>query len=126
VGDEELQGLNLLFVAGLPADEAAPVAARARARGILVNVEDLPELCDFHVPAAVRRGDLILTVSTGGKAPGLSKHLREWLEGHFGSEWQKRVDDLGEAREAWRADGLPPSEVSKRTGEMIAAERWLS
>jgi precorrin-2 dehydrogenase/sirohydrochlorin ferrochelatase len=124
--EAEYAGLSLLFVAGLGSDEATPIAARARARGVLVNVEDVPDLCDFHVPASVRRGDLILTVSTGGKAPGLSRHLREWLEARFSADWQKRLDDLGEARLAWRADGLLPSEVSRRTGEFIAEQGWLS
>ncbi len=67
---------------------SARLAQLARDAGVLVNVEDVPDLCDFHVPAAVRRGDLLLTVSTGGRAPGLSRILREWLETPF----RRRMD----------------------------------
>jgi precorrin-2 dehydrogenase/sirohydrochlorin ferrochelatase len=67
-GPIEFGDCRLVFVAGLePADNAA-LAAAARARGIPINVEDVPECCDFHVPALVRRGDLLLTVSTAGAA----------------------------------------------------------
>ncbi len=55
--DAVLEALQLLFVAGLQEGEARHLAGRARALGVLVNVEDVLPLCDFHVPAIVRRGD---------------------------------------------------------------------
>src|SRR5579871_6206317 len=68
-----LPPVSVLFIAGLDSEVAMALAGRARAAGILVNVEDFPELCDFHVPAIVRRGELLLTASTGGRAPGLAR-----------------------------------------------------
>ncbi|HEY0105880.1 MAG TPA: NAD(P)-dependent oxidoreductase [Rhizomicrobium sp.] len=121
-----LPRLDILFVAGLDRDAAAALAGEARAIGILVNVEDVPELCDFHVPAVVRRGDLVLTASTGGRAPGLARQLREWLEGRFGPEWTVHLDDVGSARSAWRAGGLAPEEVSRRTRELVSQKGWLA
>lgn len=97
--DEVLAGLQLLFVAGTPEGEARALAARARALGVLVNVEDVLPLCDFHVPAVVRRGDLLLTVSTGGQVPGLSRALRESLALQFGPEWNERLRELSKARD---------------------------
>jgi precorrin-2 dehydrogenase/sirohydrochlorin ferrochelatase len=123
--DAALSGLHLLFVAGLEKSQAASLAARARSQGILVNVEDVPELCDFHMPAIVRRGDLALTVSTSGKAPGLSRLIREWLERSIGAEWRERLDRLTEARAGWRAEGLTPGEVSRRIRELVTREGWL-
>ena len=123
--DDELAGLRLLFVAGLPEADARPLAARARSKGVLVNVEDVPDLCDFHVPAIVRRGDLVLSVSTGGRVPGLARRLRESLERQFGPEWSGRLDELSDARESWRAEGLAPQDVSRRTRERIAERGWL-
>ena len=123
--DGELAGLRLLFVAGLPEADARPLAARARGKGVLVNVEDVPDLCDFHVPAIVRRGDLVLSVSTGGRVPGLARRLRESLERQFGPEWSGRLDELSDARESWRAEGLAPQDVSRRTRERIAERGWL-
>jgi precorrin-2 dehydrogenase / sirohydrochlorin ferrochelatase len=121
-----LPRLDILFVAGLPRQASTELARAARAVGILVNVEDVPELCDFHVPAVVRRGDLVLTASTGGQAPGLARRLREWLEGQFGSEWTERMADVGSARAQWRASGLPPDEVSRRTRDFVSQRGWLS
>jgi precorrin-2 dehydrogenase/sirohydrochlorin ferrochelatase len=121
--DGPLPSVRVLFIAGLDASAAATLTARARAVGILVNAEDIPELCDFHVPAIVRRGDLVLTASTGGRAPGLARRLREWLESHFGPEWSGRVSDVGTARDGWRADGLPPEEISRRTRDFVSG--WL-
>ena len=123
--DSTLTGLRLLFVAGLDTDRAFSLASRARAVGVLVNVEDEPQLCDFHVPAIVRRGDLVLTVSTGGYAPGLARRLREWLEQQLGQEWQGRLKAVSEARSSWRADGVPPAEVSRRTSALIDERGWL-
>jgi precorrin-2 dehydrogenase/sirohydrochlorin ferrochelatase len=121
----EITGLRLLFVAGMPLAEAERLAGRARAAGILVNVEDVPELCDFHVPATVRRGDLLLSISTGGKAPGLARMIREWLEARFGPQWSYRLDHLGQRRLQWRGEGQSASEVSRRTREFVEQRHWL-
>lgn len=122
---DALEGLSVLFVAGLEVSQAAVLAQRARAAGVLVNVEDRPELCDFHVPAMVRRGDLMLTVSTAGRSPGLARRLREWLEERFGGEWHGHVAELGDERARWRAEGVPAGEIAARTRALIDAKGWL-
>jgi precorrin-2 dehydrogenase/sirohydrochlorin ferrochelatase len=121
----ELSGLAVLFVAGLGADQSHHLAAAARSAGVLVNVEDQPELCDFHVPAAVRRGDLLFTVSTGGRSPGLSRLLREELARRFGPQWSERVDEIARSRSDWRAAGIEPRSVSERTRELVKSRGWL-
>ena len=121
----DLAGLHLLFVAGLDKQASAAVAQTARTAGVPVNVEDEPGLCDFHVPAQIRRGELLLTVSTGGKSPGLSKALREELEQRFGPEWSERLDQMARLRDAWRKQGVSAEAVSSRTRDHIAASGWL-
>lgn len=123
--ETSLEGIQILFIAGLTSHNSAALAKKARSAGILVNVEDAPDLCDFHVPAIVRRGDLVLTASTGGRAPGLARRLREWLEEHFGPEWDARTEELGRTRAAWRAEGVPAHEVSERSRRLIAEKGWL-
>jgi precorrin-2 dehydrogenase/sirohydrochlorin ferrochelatase len=125
VPDALLEGLQLLFVAGLPDGEARDLAGRARALGVLVNVEDVLPLCDFHVPAIVRRGELLLTASTGGQVPGLARALRERLADEFGPEWTVRLKELGAARARWRSQGLSPHEVSRQVRELIVRMGWL-
>jgi precorrin-2 dehydrogenase/sirohydrochlorin ferrochelatase len=120
-----LEGISLLFVAGLGRQRAAALARRAQSKGVLVNVEDVPELCNFHVPAIVRRGDLAFTISTSGKAPGLARLLREKVEALFGAEWAGRTNQIAAARVAWRAEGVAPEIVSRRTRDLVAREGWL-
>lgn len=121
----DLEGAAVVFVAGLPADETARIVAHARAVGALVNAEDQPEFCDFHVPAVVRRGDLLLTVSTGGKAPGLSQKIKTHLEDQFGPAWSQRVRSVVEARTRWRAEGRAKAEVARLTQALVEREGWL-
>jgi precorrin-2 dehydrogenase / sirohydrochlorin ferrochelatase len=123
--DEALEVLQLLFVAGLPVGEAQLLAERARRLGVLVNVEDVPTLCDFHVPAIVRRGDLLLTASTGGQVPGLSRALRESLSEQFGPEWTTRLKELRLARARWRSEGHSLADVSKMVRAFVEQEGWL-
>jgi siroheme synthase-like protein len=103
-----------LCVAG-SADPAvrAAVAAEARAGGVLVNVMDDVPNCDFAAPAVVRRGDLVVAVGTGGRAPALARRLRAELEGRFGPEWAELVDLVGEVRAATLGD-LPDLEERAR------------
>ena len=123
--DAVLEPLQLLFVAGLSEGESRLLAGRARALGVLVNVEDVLPLCDFHVPAVVRRGELLLTASTGGAVPGLARALREWLADSFGPEWTGRLKDLSVARAKWRSAGFSPAEVSAKVRALIVERGWL-
>jgi siroheme synthase-like protein len=75
------------------------VFAAARDRGVLLNVMDDPDHCDFAAPAVVRRGELVIAVSTGGRSPALASRLRRLLEERFGPEWEELVSLLGEVRE---------------------------
>jgi precorrin-2 dehydrogenase / sirohydrochlorin ferrochelatase len=79
--------------------ERASIHGVGRAWGVLVNVMDDPEHCDFAAPAIVRRGDLAIAISTGGRSPALARRLREELEERFGSEWKEILDVVGDVRE---------------------------
>lgn len=73
-------GVRLAFVAPGDEAEAEAVAQSLRARGLLVNVVDRPELCDFTVPAIVDRAPVTIAVGTGGASASLAKALKERLE----------------------------------------------
>lgn len=121
----ELDQAATIFIGDLSVDEAEPIVAKARALRKLVNTEDVPHLCDFHVPAIVRRGDLILSVSTRGMAPALARRIKEYLARRFGPEWAERVAALGQARSSWRADGADANAVRANTDRFIAERGWL-
>jgi precorrin-2 dehydrogenase/sirohydrochlorin ferrochelatase len=123
---DDMHGAALLMMAGLSEEEAAPLAAVARGLGIFVNAEDKPLLSDFHMPAMVRRGDLLMTVSTNGAAPGLASRLCRQLARTFGPEWAERLDTLSAERARLRSQGLTPGDVRRRLDDFIGTNGWLS
>jgi precorrin-2 dehydrogenase/sirohydrochlorin ferrochelatase len=124
-GAAELARFALLWIADLPIAEAAPLARAARAGGCLVNVEDVVAFCDFHNPSQVRRGDLLLTVSTAGKSPGLAARIRTQLASTFGPEWAERLERIGQKRTAWRREARSLADLARLTNATIDAHGWL-
>lgn len=122
---EALKAAQLVFIAGLSEAESAAIAQVAREAGRLINAEDMKPLCDFHVPSTVRRGDLVLTVSTGGKSPGLARRLRRHIEALFGPEWAGRLDELAKLRDDWRRQQVGMSEIGRRTEAYVEEKGWL-
>lgn len=123
---EDLARLHALWIADLPPEDAASLAQAARSMRLLVNVEDVPEHCDFHSVAEVRRGDLLLTISTGGAAPGLASAIRKNLEFCFGPEWASRVDEIAALRKSWRGQGVAMREAALRIEAHVTQNRWLA
>ena len=79
-------------------DTNSMIAADCFARNILVNVADVPALCNFIVPSLVSRGPLSIAISTEGKSPAYARMLREKLEQSFSEEHGEFVKFLGELR----------------------------
>ena len=84
------------------------VFREARRRGVLCNAVDEPTRCDFYYPAVVRRGDLQIAVSTGGRSPALAQRLRRELEAQFGPEYEAWLDHLGRSRATLFARSMSP------------------
>ena len=78
----------------------------AQRRGVLCNVVDVPEYCDFFYPAVVRRGDLQIAISTAGQSPSLAQKIRRQLERQFGEGYAAWVEQLGETRRLILASDL--------------------
>ena len=75
------------------------IAEEAQAVGALVNVVDAPELGNFSVPSQINHGDLLITISTGGKSPALARKLRTELAKRYGPEYGQYLELLGKARD---------------------------
>jgi siroheme synthase-like protein len=86
------------------AAETARIFAEAEREGVLLNAVDDPAHCHFAVPAVLRRGDLTVTVSTGGRAPGYARRLRDELSRTVGPEYGTLVDLIGDVRAELRAE----------------------
>ncbi len=93
-------------------DEAVQerVHAEATERATLLNVADVPKWCNFILPATVRRGDLSVSVSTGGRSPALARLLRRQLEKSIGWEHGLLVEIVGGLRPLVLAAGLSQAE----------------
>ncbi len=100
VAGEDNADARLAFVA---MDEPEEAAARLRARGLLVNVTDRPDLCDFTVPSVLDRSPVLIAIGTGGTSAGLAKALRLRLEALLPQGLGALASALASARAAMRA-----------------------
>lgn len=119
-------------------DDPEPVAARLRERGILTNVADRPDLCDFTLPAIVERDPVTIAIGTGGTSAGLAAALRQRLEAVLPISLGRLAESLKGAREAIRARWPDAGERRRAIGAALAGpldpladrseeavERWL-
>jgi precorrin-2 dehydrogenase / sirohydrochlorin ferrochelatase len=104
----DLNAIFLVVVATSIPDVNALVYREARLRGILCNVVDDPERCDFYYPAVVRRGDLQIAISTGGNSPALAQRLRREFEAQIAPIYAGWLEELGQARKKLFASSLDP------------------
>ncbi|MBV9951574.1 MAG: bifunctional precorrin-2 dehydrogenase/sirohydrochlorin ferrochelatase [Acidimicrobiia bacterium] len=101
----DLDGRVLVISAtGDPAVDGA-VFRDAEARGIWVNSADDPEHCTVTLPARVRQGSILVTVSTEGRSPAVASWLRRQLQDQLGPEYETLLDVVAAEREAIRAEG---------------------
>ena len=116
----DLRGCTLALAATGDSAVDDAVAALARRARVLVNVVDRPARCDFILPSVLRRGELQIAVSTGGRSPALAREIRLRLESLFGPEYAGLVARTGEARRIARAAaGTPAARLA--AGRRVAA-----
>ena len=110
---DDLDQVFLAVVATQSHDLNQHIYREANRRGILCNVVDVPDLCDFYYGALVRRGDLQIAISTAGQSPTLAQRIRIRLEKEFGPDYSEWVAELGATRKLVLASALAPAR--KRT-----------
>jgi precorrin-2 dehydrogenase len=104
--ESDLDGKLLAVVATASRSLNELIYREAQRRGVLCNVVDVPEYCDFFYPAVVRRGDLQIAISTAGQSPSLAQRIRRQLEEQFGAAYADWVERLGETRRLILASDL--------------------
>lgn len=120
----DLTGRRLALVATDAPAVSGAVAAEGRERGIWVNAADEPARCDFILPAVIRRGRLVVAVSTGGASPAAARAIREELEGYLTEEHAMLVEVAADAREDLRRRAVSPGPARWR-GALDAGLRRL-
>ena len=122
----DLDGMFLVVAATSSPELHDQIHAEAQRRGVLCNVADVPELCDFYYPAVARRGALQIAVSTSGQSPALAQRLRRELEEQFGPEYEVWLQQLGEEREKLFAARMDPEERRRLLHDLASAEAFKS
>lgn len=105
-GAADLEGVFLAIAATDDTDVNIAVFADAEERAMLVNVVDVPPLCNFILPAIARSGPLAIAISTAGASPALAKRMKREIEAHYGEPYAQLALLLNEVR-GWAKGTLP-------------------
>jgi precorrin-2 dehydrogenase/sirohydrochlorin ferrochelatase len=117
-GMSELDGVFMAIAATNDTDVNIAVYDDAERRAMLVNVVDVPPLCNFILPAIVRTGPLAIAISTAGASPALAKRIKREIEGQFGEPYARLAVLLNEVR-GWAKATLPTYQDRKEFFEGI-------
>jgi precorrin-2 dehydrogenase/sirohydrochlorin ferrochelatase len=96
---DDLNGAALVVASSPRSGERDAIAREARLRRVPVNVMDDVANCDWSAPAVVRRGELVLSIATGGASPALAKRLRRELAETFGEAWAEVLEVIRRVRD---------------------------
>jgi siroheme synthase-like protein len=114
----DLEGSFLVIAATNDSEVNIAVHEQAEGRAMLVNVVDVPPLCNFILPAVVRSGPLAIAISTAGASPALAKRMKREIAAEFGEEYARLAVLLNDAR-GWAKATLPTFQDRKEFFESI-------
>jgi siroheme synthase-like protein len=117
-GAEDLEGAFMVIAATNDSEVNIGVFDDAEERAMLVNVVDVPPLCNFILPAIVRTGPLAIAISTAGASPALAKRMKRQVSELFGEEYARLAVILNDAR-GWAKGTLPTYQDRKEFFEGI-------
>ena len=115
---EDLEGAFLAIAATGDTDVNIRVFEDAERRAMLVNVVDVPPLCNFILPAIIRSGPLAIAISTAGASPALAKRIRDEIAEEYGEPYARLAVLLNEVR-GWAKGTLPTYQDRKAFFESI-------
>jgi len=136
---EDLQGMELVVAATNDPKVNQAVYEQSREAGLLVNVVDQPQWCNFILPAVLERSPMLVAVSSCGRSPALTRHLRARLEamipsgysqlaellGELREEVQQRIATARERRDFWERAIQGPATELALAGHREQAREWL-
>jgi siroheme synthase-like protein len=105
-GPQDLEGVFIVIAATDDTDINIRVYEDAERRAMLVNIVDVPPLCNFILPAIVRTGPLAIAISTAGASPALAKRMKRQIADEYGEPYARLAVMLNDAR-GWAKGTLP-------------------
>jgi siroheme synthase-like protein len=117
-GPDDLEGVFIAIAATDDTDANIRVYEDAERRAMLVNIVDVPPLCNFILPAIVRTGPLAIAISTAGASPALAKRIKREVAESFGEPYARLAELLNEVR-GWAKGTLPTYQDRKLFFESI-------
>jgi len=117
-GTADLEGVFMVIAATSDTDVNIAVFEDAERRAMLVNIVDVPPLCNFILPAIVRTGPLAIAISTAGASPALAKRIKRQIADEYGEPYSRLAVLLNEAR-GWAKGTLPTYQDRKEFFEGI-------
>jgi len=117
-GPEDLEGVFMAIACTDDSEVNIGVFDDAERRAMLVNIVDVPPLCNFILPAIVRTGPLAIAISTAGASPALAKRMKREVADLFGEEYARLAVILNDAR-GWAKGTLPTYQNRKQFFEGI-------
>jgi precorrin-2 dehydrogenase/sirohydrochlorin ferrochelatase len=117
-GPADLEGVFIVIASTDDTDVNIAIYEDAERRAMLVNVVDVPPLCNFILPAIIRTGPLAIAISTAGASPALAKRIRDEIADEYGEPYAKLATMLNEVR-GWAKGTLPTYQDRKLFFESI-------
>ena len=117
-GAEDLEGVFMVIAATNDTDVNIQVYDDAERRAMLVNVVDVPPLCNFILPAIIRTGPLAIAISTAGASPALAKRMKREIGEEYGRPYARLAVILNDVR-GWAKGTLPTYQDRKEFFEGI-------
>lgn len=123
--EDDLKKFHAVVIVDVPFDIANDIAQRAKNVGVMVNVEGSKYLSDFFYPSVLKRGDLVITVSTTGQCPVLARKIKNIIAKIFHKGWKDRVEEIALKRAQWKDIGLNRQEITEMSDKYVEEKGWL-
>jgi siroheme synthase-like protein len=117
--EADLEGISIVICATDNKELHARIKVLANQRGLLVNVADTPELCDFYLGSIVQKGNLKIAVSTNGKSPTIAKRVKEVINEMIPEEIEELLNNMQAIRATMKGSSF--EEKVKRLNEITSS-----
>lgn len=102
--DDDLSTAHIAIAATGKRELSERIKAVAEQKGVLINVADTPDLCDFYLGSVITKGDVKIAISTNGKSPTMAKRLRQYLQQYITDDLLVSINNLNRLRNKLKGD----------------------